>query len=143
VSSKPSKVIVVDFGRDLFKSKAWVSLTGKAVQIYLLFLTKRRMTTIKHKGQKKRICENCHELEFPYLEAKRYGISKRRFRLAIDQLILHGFLSVEETGGAYRRHKSKYALIDNWRDFGTHKFQPGKARETDLVQRGYRRSEKR
>jgi hypothetical protein len=136
---KPSNVIVIDYGRDLFKSKAWLSLTGKASQVYTLFLTKRVMATIKRKGQKKRVCTNCHELEFTYLEAKRYGITKRQFTRAIDQLVEHGLLSVEYTGGSFQRDKSKYGLIDNWQHYGTDNFESGKARKIDPAKRGYRR----
>ncbi len=136
---KPSKVIVVDFGRELFKSRAWVSLSGKSTQVFMLFLTKRKMATIKPKGQKKVICENCSILEFTYLEANRYGITRGQFTRAIDQLIEHGFLSVTETGGACKGDKSLYALIYNWRKYGKSSFEPGRAREPDPVQRGYRK----
>jgi hypothetical protein len=138
---KPSKVIAIDYGRDLFHSKAWISLSGKATQVYALFLCKRQGTHIQgKKGRKKEwLCTNCHELEFTYPEAKARGITKRQFTRAIDQLVRHGFISVVETGGAYQKHKSKYALIDNWRDYGTDKFKPGKPRDIDPVNRGYRK----
>lgn len=136
---KASKVIVIDYGRDLFKSKAWISLTGKATQVYMLFLTKRRMVQIKMKGQKKRVCDNCMELEFTYLEAERWGISKKQFVHAIDQLWDRGFLSVEETGGACQGDKSKYGLINNWVNYDKKdEFKRGKHRKFDPVRRGYR-----
>jgi hypothetical protein len=135
---KPSNVIVIDYGRDLFKSKAWLSLTGKATQVYALFLTKRRISKVNRKGHKRAICTNCHELEFTYLEAKRHCITKRQFTRAIDQLVDRGLLSVEYTGGSFQRDKSKYGLMDNWRRYGTDRFESGKARKIDPVKRGYR-----
>ena len=138
-NKKPSKVIVIDYGRNLFRSKAWIALSGKAPQVYMLFLTKRRIAKTGRKGHEKTICTNRDELEFTYAEAEALGITKRQFTRAIDQLVKHGIISVAETGGAYQKHKSKYALIDNWRDYGTDNFKPGKSRKIDPVQRGYRK----
>ena len=105
----------------------------------MLFLTKRRIEKFGRKGKQKTVCTNNGKLEFTYAEAKRHGITKRQFTRAVDQLVDRGLVSVEVTGGAYQKHKSKYALIDNWRDYGTGKFKPGKPREADLIQRGYRK----
>lgn len=120
----------------LESSKAYLSLTGKAPHVLLLFLRKRKMSQVS-RGEW--IITNNGEIEFTYLEAKRYGINKGQFTRAIDQLIDRGFLSVEETGGAYRRHKSLYRLIDNWKWYGTKDFKPGEARRPDPVKRGYRK----
>jgi hypothetical protein len=33
---------------------------------------------------------------------------------AIDELLAKGFIEIVEYGGAYEKHKSVYALIDDW-----------------------------
>jgi hypothetical protein len=121
----------------LESSEAFLSLTGKAPQVLLLLMRRRRMSRVGRRGW---IITNNGEIEFTYKEAlDRYGITHGQFRRAIDQLVAHGFIDVTETGGAYRRHKSKFPLIENWRNYGRADFKPGRARKPDPVKRGYRK----
>jgi hypothetical protein len=121
----------------LESSEAFLSLTGKAPHVLLLLMRRRKVSRV---GRGDWVITNNGELEFTYKEAlDRYGITDGQFRRAIDQLVARGFIDVTETGGAYRRHKSKFALIENWGDYGTEDFKPGKARKPDPVKRGYRK----
>jgi hypothetical protein len=61
---KPSKVIVIDFGRVLFKSRAWVALTRRSTQVYMLFLIKRRIVSrlFPPKAKARKACSQPDEL---------------------------------------------------------------------------------
>ena len=122
--------------RDLFESKAYLSLKGFAPQLLVLFLAKRRFQQHGRKGKEKKICVNCDSLTFAYVEARRkYGITKSRFSRAIDELLAKGFITIVHHGGAFKQDKSIYALSDNWM-----LWQPGmvfETREKARVQRGF------
>jgi hypothetical protein len=122
--------------RELFESKAFLALKGAAPQVLVLFLGKRWFEKIGRKGKEKRVCTNCSELVFTYIEAeKKYKVTKSRFSRAIDDLLAKGFISVEHKGGGYQKDKSVYALSDQWRIW-----EPGEViekRKKENVQRGY------
>jgi hypothetical protein len=132
------KWVVID--QDVLKSEAWLSLSGVAPQVYLLFLTKRRMEKMKRRGTKGHICTNSRELIFTYREAQtKYHISQPRFRRAIDQLVGRGFLDIAKPGKAVARIATEYALSERWRDYGTPTFQQS---ERERVKVGFCRTRK-
>jgi hypothetical protein len=122
--------------RELFESEAFLALKGAAPQVLVLFLGKRWFEKIGRKGKEKRVCTNCSELVFTYIEAKEeYGITKSRFSKAIDHLLEKGFITVKHKGGAYKQDKSVYALSNKWK-----LWLPGtvfEERKKESVQRGY------
>ena len=122
--------------RELFQSRAYLSLKGFAPQLLTLFLAKRQFETIGHKGKQKRICINCDQLSFTYIEAdKRYGITKPRFSRALDELLAKGFIKMVYQGGTYKKDKSLYSLSDKWK-----LWQPDvvfEARKKRMVARGF------
>jgi hypothetical protein len=63
------------------------------------------------------------------------GITRPRIVRAIDCLLAHGFIRVVRRGGAYKKDKTIYGLVDDWR-----LWQPGtvvRIRKPDTRQRGY------
>ena len=102
--------------RELYTSKAFIALRGAAPQALILFLGKRHMKCIKDGKRSNWICTNCDDLKFSYIEAgKKCGITKARFRRAIDDLLAKGFIKVVHKGGAYQKDLSVYALSDQWK----------------------------
>jgi hypothetical protein len=128
--------------RDLFQSKAYLSLRGFAPQLLTLLLAKRQFSTVGKKGHEKKICLNCDSLVLTYIEAeKKYGITKPRLTRGYDELLAKGFLTCKHQGGAYKQDKSVYALSEQWRIW-----RPGsiiEKREIDTVQRGFRKPKRR
>lgn len=101
--------------REMFESKAYLSLSGFAPQLLTLILAKRQFRTEGRKGKQKRVCVNCDKLNVTYTEFKNeYGVSQPKMTRAIDQLLEKGFLSIVHSGGAYRQDKSVYSLSNNW-----------------------------
>ena len=95
------------FERDMYKSKAYLSLRGLAPQVLVLFLGKRHMKKIKHGKREKWNCTNGDGLSFTYVEAeKEYGITKSRFSRAVGELLAKGFVSIAHRGGGYKQDKS-------------------------------------
>ena len=128
--------------RELFESQAFLALIGFAPQLLILILGKRWFDTVGKTGKAKRICTNCDTLTFTYLEAeKKYGITKTRVTRAFDELLAKGFLTVKHQGGGYKQDKNIYALTNKWRIWS-----PGavfEKREKDLVQRGWRKPQRK
>ena len=122
--------------RELFESKAFLSLIGFAPQLLILILGKRQFEIQGRKGKEKRICKNCDKLNVTYTEFKnKYGISQPRMTRAITQLLKKGFLSIVHPGGMYRQDKAIYSLSTNWVIW-----QPGtifESREKESVDRGF------
>jgi hypothetical protein len=110
----------------LFKSKVWFSLTGISTQVFLIFMTKRRMEERTFGKKKRWVCVNERELIFTYREAQdKYGITEPRFCRAIDMLVDRGFLDIAKpgTGTGKARVATEYALSERWRDYGKEDFQ--------------------
>ena len=122
--------------REMFESKAFLSLTGFAPQLLILILGKRQFVTHGRRGRQKRICTNCDKLNITYTEFKnKYGITQPRMTRAIDQLLEKGFLSIVYPGGTYRQDKAIYSLSTNWVIW-----QPGimfESRERESAARGF------
>lgn len=107
----------------LIESNAWLNLRGKAPQVFLLFLKRRKMTRVKRDGQHHWVCSNGNELTFTYAEADDKGIGRDQFRRAIDALVENGFMDVTEYGGGVDHLKTIYAISDRWRRYGTDAFE--------------------
>jgi hypothetical protein len=76
------------------------------------------------KGKKKWVCYNEKELIFTYREAQeKHGITQRRFRDALDQLIEHGLLDVIEAGNAATLTPTKYGICKRWLNYGTDEYE--------------------
>lgn len=134
--------------RDMFMSRAFLELSGFAVQLLILFLAKRDITHERKVLNKKSITMTYLELENIYhrregqREGKPFGqadlargISRPRIIRAIDQLLAHGFIEIVHRGGAYQQDKTVYALTDEWQFW-----RPGtifRKREPDTRRRGY------
>jgi hypothetical protein len=112
-----SRPVVVE--REIFTSRAWLSLTGVAPQVFTLFLLRRQMGKKGRRGHEKWDCLNNGELVFTYREAEsKFGISQPRFLRAIDNLVEHGFIDIAEPGIAVAKVPTKYAISERWRDYG-------------------------
>ena len=75
------------------------------------------------KGREKWLIENNGEIVFTYTEAlKKYGITKPRFRRALDELVGKGFIDITHHGGGVKGDSSTYAISERWRDYGIEKF---------------------
>jgi len=129
--------------RDLIMSSAFLSLTGMAPQVLLLFLScrkfERRKTHKKKRGEW--ICINADELSFTYAQAESLGINGKRFVRAIDQLVEKGFLNIAHSGGVIRGDVSLYEVSERWKLYGTKEFQPA-TRPKDDRWIGYRKQGK-
>ena len=122
--------------REMFESKAFLSLKGFAPQLLILILAKRQFITHGRPGRQKKVCTNCDRINITYTEFKnKYGITQPRMTRAIDQLLEKGFLSIVYSGGTYRQDKAIYSLSTNWVIW-----QPGfifEGRERESVARGF------
>lgn len=119
---KSSPIIVVE--KEILKSKAWLGLGGVAPQVYLLFLTKRKIEPTGKKGHQRKVCTNGRELAFTYREAKEnYGITQPRFRRAIDDLIDKGLIDVVRSAGGLFKEVTLYGISERWRKYGTPQFE--------------------
>jgi len=101
--------------REMFESKAYLSLSGFAPQLLTLILGKRQFIKVGRKGKEKRVCINCDKINITYVEFKnRYGISQPRLTRAKKDLLAKGFIATVYRGGTYRQDKGIYALSDKW-----------------------------
>ncbi len=111
--------ITIEKGRQLFKSKAFNSLSGKSTQVYCILLIKRTLKEITMGKRKIWTITNNGNIQFTYKEAKTFGISNDQFRHAIDQLSNKGFITVKSG------YPLNFKLIDNWEKYGKDDFNPG------------------
>ncbi len=99
--------------RELIRSPAYLSLTGIAPQVYLLFRSRAQVNRLKTKRGERERWEiiNNGEIVFTYLDAlKKHGITGPRFTRAIDQLVRKGFLDIVHQGGGLEGdHQQKRA----------------------------------
>jgi hypothetical protein len=112
------------FPNSLLKSPAWISLRGKAPQVFMIFMCKRSEGKGKARRKPKIYrAANYKELEFTYSEALSYGIGEHAFRRAIDALIDIGLIDVQEYGGGTECRATVYSLSNRWKKWGTDEFQ--------------------
>jgi hypothetical protein len=137
---KTSPIIVVE--RKLIKSTAFLQLRGVATQVYLIFRTKLQVSNRKDRRGKRSlpVFENNGEIVFTYQEANnKYGISKTRFRNALDQLIEKGFIDVAQTGMGVHKVTTFYAISDRWRHYGMDSFQQAKRPKAPIANPGFKK----
>lgn len=118
-----SGVVVLD--KLMVQSLAWLSLSGTAIPVYLLFRCKCQFAKKNNRpgkrseGLMERLLNN-GEIEFTYKEIElQHGIKRGRFVRAIDELIEKGFLDITEQGGGVHKMKTHYGISERWRDYGT------------------------
>jgi hypothetical protein len=142
-----SKSGVIVLGQTMVKSRVWLSLSGTAIQVYLLFRCKCQIAKKSSRPGKRseglieRILNN-GEIEFTYLEAKdRYGFTFPRFSRAIGELVEKGFLDIAEPGGGVHKLKTLYGISERWKDYGTTNFKKVE-RPKRSIAIGFRRGNK-
>ena len=116
-------IIVIEKG--LLKSKAFRSLSGTTKNAYFDFRMKCRMTKTKARPGRKseRVILNNGEIEYTYSEAEKKGIPRSTFMNCLDELIEKGFIDIAHSGsGGVKGDKSKYAISERWRAWGTDEF---------------------
>ena len=126
--------------REMIKSAAFLGLIRKAPHALLVFLSKRQFQLVGRNGKKSYRTVNGEDITFSYLEAEeKYGISKKQFSNAIDQLLERGFIKIVHLGGRCRTDQTVYGLSEEWRTWT-----PGQVCETRPVSetRGWRKKKK-
>lgn len=127
--------------RELYQSKAFMSLKAFSVKLLILFFDKRMResrTQAKDKKGIKRVPKfiNLDNIAMPYAEIeKKYGIKRQTITRAIDDLLAKGFIEIRHHGGCCQHDKTIYALVDNWM-LWTPSTAPFSVRQRD-IRRGY------
>ena len=121
--NRKNTVIVLD--KSLVKSKAWLTMQGAAWPVYLIFRCKCQWGEVGKAGHERKVILNNGKITFTYREAQRdYGITRRRFTLAIDTLIKHGFVDITRIGNPLTREATWYSLdLERYKHFGTEEFE--------------------
>lgn len=95
--------------REVFESRAFLSLKGFAPQLLILILAKRKIDNQQN-------CLNCDNLIMTYAElGNKYGITQPRATRAFDNLMEKGFIKVRHYGGKFQQDRNVYALSEKWR----------------------------
>lgn len=123
---KPSKFMSIE--KRLVESKAYLSLSGFSAQLYMLFKLRCVVEPVESgkpgKHEPEWVITNNGDIVFTYKTAKaRYGVTSSRFVRAIDDLILKGFLDINETGMGVHKQTTKYTISERWRKYGTNEFE--------------------
>jgi len=108
------------FERELYQSKAFLSLSKNGMKFVIALLDARKRET-QHQAKDKRgrkrkpkfINLHCLELTYGVLE-KVYDIPRSCIPRAIDDAMSKGFCKLSHHGGAYRHDKSEYEWSDNY-----------------------------
>ncbi|HUS58882.1 MAG TPA: hypothetical protein VM141_09540 [Planctomycetota bacterium] len=101
--------------RSMVKHPAFISLTGKAAQVLMVFRTKFQMEKRGRAGHREWVIVNDGEIRFTYREAITFGITNGQFTHAIDQLLDRGFMEVAQAGGQHR--PTLYGTSEKWREW--------------------------
>ena len=124
--------------RELLKSSAYRSLSRMSMLVYQDFLSKRILKRINRNKGKVWICENNGNIIYPYTEAEQKGISRFKFRNAIDELQQKGLIDITHRGQGGRKPQegtgdvSLYWIDDRWKEWGTDEYRsPRKPRKRD------------
>ena len=98
--------------------------TANAVLVYIDFLSRRRFEKTKssRKSKAKWKFVNNGEIVYTYAEAEELGMSNSAFKRAIDSLIDHGFLDIQETGMGIFKYTTRYWISERWKQWGTEAF---------------------
>ena len=111
--------------REVVFSPAWRDLNpANAVRVYIDFLSRRRFEKTKssRKSKAKWKFVNNGEIVYTYGEAEELGMSNSAFKRAIDSLIDHGFLDIQETGMGIFKYNTRYWISERWKQWGTEAF---------------------
>ena len=141
MAKKPKAPPGTWFEREMYRSAAYHALRGWSAKLLVLFLDKRHFRVVGRTGKEQRICLNCDDLLMTYVELEsEYGMTIPRIARAFDELLAKGFIKVVDAGGAYQKHKSVYALVDDWKNW-----RPGIIFRTrdKSAKRGWQRSKKK
>ena len=107
----------------MYLSKAFINLgqrgssdtvSSYSIPMLMMFLGKRKFSTIKEKGQKKQVRSDDNRFHLTYKELASHGITQPAATRAIDELLAKGFVDIVEPGGAFDKHKTVYALVEDW-----------------------------
>ena len=114
---------------ELRESQAFRSLSQTSILVYLDFLGKRQIERIK-RNKRWRI-KNNGQIVYTYEEAEKRGISRTKFRNAIDDLQQKGLIDITHLGKGGRKPAkgetgdvTTYWIDDRWKDYGTDDFKP-------------------
>jgi len=136
IRNNPRKKICFGDGREIFSSEAWLNLTGKSTQIYILLCFRKVLKILKIEGNTYYQIKNNGKIEFTYKVAKeKYGISNDQFRRGIDQLVKHGFIRVKPG------YPLKYEIVDDWREYDPKDPDKFKRRKTTVLTRNKKLTE--
>ena len=131
--------------RELYTSKAFLSLKAGSIKILLILYGKRiPEKNSQAKGKKgdkrKRGFVNDDSLYLTYLHLEKdHKIPRKTIARAFDELLEKGFITLVYQGGTYHHDKNRYAVSENYLIW-----QPGmifQVRPKDKLQRGYRNQE--
>ncbi|MFC1526768.1 hypothetical protein ACFL6X_08180 [Candidatus Latescibacterota bacterium] len=134
---KPRSGGVIVLEQDLVTSPAFTTLTGKSIHVLLNFMGKRQMKKLSHPRRNEWTITNNGYITYSYAEAEKQGIARSSFMRALDQLVEYGFLDVAVPGTGLYRSKSRYALSDRWKLWGTDQYQEA-SRPRSSQARGFR-----
>ena len=112
----------IQLEREVIFSPAWRDLnTANALRVYIDFLYRRRFQKPKGRSEAKRkwMFVNNGEIIYTYSEAMGLGMSQNTFNRAIDSLIDHGFIDIEESGVGMYKYATKHWISERWRQWGT------------------------
>lgn len=104
------------------------TVSTASIHVLKIFLHKRKFKEAKVKGQKKYTRVDDNKFTLTYKEITSYGyrinrdgkrvkgvFTEGQFTRALDELLAKGFIKIVDHGGAYEKHKSQYALVDDWK----------------------------
>ena len=115
----------IQLEREVIFSPAWRDLnSANTVRVYIDFLSRRRY--VKPKSHRKAKANwtfvNNGEIIYTYTEAEELGMSQNTLNRAIDSLIDHGFIDIEESGVGMFKYTTKYWISERWKQWGTEAF---------------------
>jgi hypothetical protein len=110
---------------DLIESEAIQGLSGNAVLVLIRFHQKAHRKKTRRRGINWTTITNNGQIQFPYAEAREFGIkSDRTFYRIIRQLVEdRGFIDIVEPGNWYLRQPTKFAISQRWKRYGTADFE--------------------
>jgi hypothetical protein len=109
----------------LYLSPAYLSLGDKGTspkvsssshKILMLLLGKRQYKYLKDKKNSNKRLKRAddNKLTLTYKELENRGINRNKIPRGFDELLAKGFISIVDQGGAYEKHKTVYALEDDF-----------------------------
>lgn len=124
-----TKLILSDAGLSLGQAGSCIYVSGVSYQILLMLLAKRQFANMRPKrgGSKGFTRTDDNRFTLTYKEIQSYGfrvnkkgakvkgmITQPKATRAFDELLAKGFIEIVEQGGAYDKHKTQYALVDDY-----------------------------